>query len=94
MPIFTAAITRGASPINPDTIEITDRFVVYKKRKIYLIGYDIISIPFSKISSLEINSSIIGSDITIKSFGEGTITAHSFTIQDAKEIRRLIEFQL
>ena len=94
MPIFTAAITRGASLVNPDTIEITDRFVVYKKRKIYLIGYDSISIPLSKISSVEINTGLIGSDIIIQSFGEGTITAHRFTLQDAKEIRRLIENQL
>ncbi|MEI6749174.1 MAG: hypothetical protein WCM93_08440, partial [Bacteroidota bacterium] len=81
MPLFTAAITRGASPINPDTIEITDRFVVYKKRRIYLIGYDTISIPISKISSVEINTGLIGSDITIQSFGEGTIAAHRFTLQ-------------
>jgi hypothetical protein len=49
MPVFTAAITIGASPINPDTIEITDRFVVYKKRKIYLIGYAPFRSLFRKI---------------------------------------------
>lgn len=94
MLIFTAAITGGVSPINPDLIEITNRFVVYKKCNIYLIGCDNISIPFSKISSLEINIGIIGSDITIQSFGKGTITAHRFTLQDAKELKRLIENQL
>ena len=91
MPLFTAAITRGANPINPDTIEITDRFVVYKKRRIYLIGYDKIVIPFSKIASVEIDTGIIGTNITIQSYGLGTITAHRFTLDDANEIKRLIE---
>jgi len=50
MALFKAAVTRGANPINPDTIEITGRSVIYKKRRIYLIGYDTIVIPFSKIS--------------------------------------------
>ena len=94
MSLFKAAITRGASPINPDTIEVTDKFVIYKKRKIYLIGYDSISIPISKISSVEINTGIIGSDITIQSFGEGTITVHRFALNDAQEIKRLIENNL
>ena len=91
---FIASFLRGATPINPDTIEITDTAVIYKKRKIYLIGYDTILIPFTKISSLEINTGIIGTDITIKSFGEGAITAHRFALNDAKVIKRLIEEQM
>ena len=57
---FIASFLRGASPINPDTIEITNTSVIYKKRKLYLIGYDTILIPFTKISSVEINTGIIG----------------------------------
>ncbi len=91
MSIFKAAITRGASPINPDIIEVTDQFVIYKKRRIYLIGYDKIMIPLSKISSVEINTGIIGTDIIIRSFGEGIITAHRFALNDAKEIKQVIE---
>ena len=94
MPLFTAAITRGANPINPDTIEITDRFVIYKKRRIYLIGYDRISIPFSKIASIELNSGIIGTNITIHSNGLSSIYAHPFTLNDANEIIQLIEFEI
>jgi len=91
MSVFKAAFTRGASPINPDIIEVTDQFVIYKKRRIYLIGYDKIMIPFSKISSVEINTGIIGTDIIIRSFGEGIITAHRFALNDAKEIKQVIE---
>jgi hypothetical protein len=57
---FIASFLRGASPINPDIIEVTDQFVIFKKRKLYLIGYDSILIPFTKISSVEINTGIIG----------------------------------
>jgi hypothetical protein len=91
---FKAAITRGASPINPDTIEITDNSVIFKKLKIYLLGYYSISIRFSKISSVELNTSLIGTDIIVHSFGEGTIEGHRFSLNDAKEIRRLIEEQI
>lgn len=91
MPLFTSAITRGANPINPDTIEITDNSVIFKKRRIYLIGYDKIIIPFSKIASIEIDTGVIGTRITIHSFGLGTITAHPFSLHDANEIKRLIE---
>ena len=94
MPLFKAAVTRGANPINPDTIEINDRFVTYKKRRIYLIGYDTVIMPFSKISSVEINTGVIGTEIIIHSFGLGTINAHPFTLEDANEIKRLIEQQL
>jgi hypothetical protein len=88
---FIASFLRGASPINPEMIEITDQFVIYKKRRIYLIGYDTILMLFSKISSIEINSGIIGTDIIIHSFGLGTIEGHRFALNDAKEIKRLVE---
>ena len=94
MPKFTASFIRGASPINPDTIEITDKYVIYKKRRVYLIGYDKVVIPFSKISSVEINTGIIGTEITITSFGEGIIHAKPFSLNDAEEIKQLIEKQL
>jgi hypothetical protein len=91
---FIASLLRGASPINPDTIEITGSSVIYKKRRIYLLGYDSIVIPFLKISSVELNTSLIGTDIIIHSFGEGIIVGHRFALNDAKEIKRLIEDQM
>ena len=90
---FTASFLRGASLINPDSIEITDGFVVFKKRKLYLIGYDTIIMKFSFISSVEINTGIIGTNIIIQSFGGGIITGHRFTLEDALEIERLIKEQ-
>jgi len=91
---FKASFIRGANPINPDTIEVTDMSVIYKKRRIYLIGYDQVVIPLTKISSVEINSGLIGTDITITSLGEGIIHAYHFRLSDAAEIKRLIEKKL
>jgi hypothetical protein len=47
--------------------------------------------PFSKISSIEINTDIIGTDIIIHGFGLGTIEGHRFSLNDSEEIKRLIE---
>ena len=91
---FSASFIRGASPINPDTIEVTDKYVIYKKRRRYLIGYDQVIVPINKISSVEINSGLIGSDITITSFGEGIIHGKCFSLSDAEEIKQLIESKL
>ena len=91
---FIASFIRGASPITPDVIEINKQFVIFKKRKIYLIGYDTILMPFSKISSVELNASLIGTEITIKSFGLGTITGHRFSHTAAKEMKQLIEKEI
>ena len=93
MPKFTASLIRGASPINPDTIEITYKYIIYKKRRLYLIGYDKIVIPINKVSSVEINTGIIGTEIRITSFGEGIIHSDPFSWSDVEEIKRLIENQ-
>ena len=91
MPPFKAAISRGANLIYPDTIEIVDRLVFFKKRRAYLVGYDKIVIPMSKVSSIEIDSGMISTTLTIRSIGEGIITGHNFTLSDANEIERLIQ---
>ena len=91
MPVFRSSVTRGGSLINPDMVEINNRFVVFKKRKKYLIGYDTILIPMAKISSVELDVHAIGVAITITSFGAGRIFAEHFSLDDAKEIKRLIE---
>ena len=91
---FTASILRGASPINPDTIQITDGFVWYKKRRIYLIGYEEQIMKISKVASIEINTDIVGSKIIIQSYGGSTITGHRFSLYNAKEMKRLIEEQM
>lgn len=88
---FKSAITRGGSVLTPNIIIVSEHEVTFKKRNKYLINFDSISIPISKISSVELNTSLLGTDITIKSYGAGEITGEKFTKSDAKEIRRLIQ---
>jgi len=88
---FKSNILLGGSILSPDRIVVTDSQVIYKKRNKYLIGIDESSIPFSRISSVEIDRKLIDSDIIIYSTGNQTIIAGDFSITDAKKIKKIIE---
>ena len=88
---FKSAITRGGGVLTPDIIVIDNDSVTYKKRNKYLINVDSITVPISKISSVELDTSLWGTDIIIKTFGAGEIIGKKFTKSDAKEIKRLIQ---
>ena len=88
---FKSNILLGGSILSPDRIVVTDSQVIYKKRNKYLIGIDESSIPFSRISSVEIDRKLIDSDIIIYSTGNQTIIAGDFSIADAKKIKKIIE---
>ncbi len=87
---FKSAITRGGNAILPETINVTDYDVTWKRRNKTLISSDSISIPVNSISSVEIDTSLIGTTIKIKSQGQGEIIASNFTASDANEIKKLI----
>lgn len=88
---FKSAITRGGGILTPDIIIIDNDSVTYKKRNKYLINVDSITVPISKISSVELDTSLWGTDIIIKTFGAGEIIGNKFTKSDAKQIRKLIQ---
>ena len=88
---FKSNILLGGITLSPDRIVVTDSQVIYKKRNKYLIGTDESSIPFSRISSVEIDRKLIDSDIIIYSTGNQTIIAGDFSIADAKKIKKIIE---
>jgi len=87
---FKSAITRGGGILTPDIIIIDNDSVTYKKRNKYLINVDSITVLISKISSVELDTSLWGTDIIIKTFGAGEIIGTKFTKSDAKQIRKLI----
>ena len=88
---FKSAITRGGGILTPDIIIIDNASVTYKKRNKYLINVDSITVPISKISSVELDTSLWGTDIIIKTFGAGEIIGNKFAKSDAKQIRKLIQ---
>jgi hypothetical protein len=87
---FKSAVTRGGAVLTPDTIVVTADKVIYRKRNKFLINKDSTTIPISRVSSVELDTSILGTDITIKSYGQGVIIGSKFTKADALEIQRLI----
>jgi hypothetical protein len=88
---FKSAITRGGSILTPDKIIIDQHTVTYEKRNKYLINVDTVSIPIQQISTVIIDTSILGTTIKIYSFGSGKIIVNKFTKVDAMSIKRIIE---
>lgn len=88
---YSSKILLGGSILAPEKLIITDTAVVYRKRNRYLIGVNESSIPFNRISSVEIDRKLIDSDIIIHSTGNQKIVAQDFSIAAAKEIKAEIE---
>lgn len=88
---FRSAITRGGGILTPDRIEIEGNNVIFKKRNKYLINVDSITVSISKISSIELDTSLLGTDIIIKTYGAGEIVGRKFTKSDAKKIKQIIQ---
>ncbi|MDY0217595.1 MAG: hypothetical protein RBS19_11640 [Bacteroidales bacterium] len=88
---FRSAITRGGQVLTPDRIEIEGNNVIFKKRNKYLINVDSITVSISKISSIELDTSLLGTDIIIKTYGAGEIVGRKFTKSDAKKIKQIIQ---
>lgn len=88
---FSSNFLLGGNILTPDKIVITSNEVVYKKRNRYLIGVDKSSIPFNRISSVEIDRKLIDADIIIYSTGNQKIKAEDFSISSAREIKRILE---
>ncbi len=91
---FSSNILLGGNILTPDRLVITDNEVIYKKRNKYLIGVDESSIPFSRISSIEIDRKLIDSDILIYSTGNQQLKVEDFSVGDAKKIKKIIESRL
>lgn len=88
--IFKSAITRGGNILCPDTIIINECCVTYKKRNKILVNYDTVTIPLNHITSVTVDSSLLGTDIVVSGFGGEQITLKNFTKRDAGQIRSII----
>lgn len=88
---FSSNFLIGGDILTPDKIIITNTQVTYRKRNRYLIGKDESTIPFNKISSVEIDRRLINSTILIYSTGNQKIVAKGFSIVTAKAIKRELE---
>mgnify|MGYP001769975658 CR=1 FL=1 len=88
---FTSDISRFGNIIRPDNIIINPNSVTFKKRNKNLFNFDEKTIRINNIASVEVNASILGTSIIIKSYGGDEIIGRKFNITDAKEIKKLID---
>jgi len=89
--VFKQAISRFGSILTPDKIIITDTMFTWEKRNKNLINKDTKSFDLSKITSIEIDSSIWGTKIKISSIAGDIVVVDKFTLSDAKKIKQIIE---
>jgi hypothetical protein len=81
---------RGGNILLQEYIYIRNGEVTWEKKKTLLFGKDSISIPIDKVSLIELETSLIGTDIIIRSKGFGFIKGTNFKKNDAKRIEKLI----
>ena len=87
---FKSSVTRGGDAIFPEHIYIDDKEVSWEK-KTGVFSKDSKTIPMKNITQIDIETSLIGAKIKIRSKGFGFIQGENFTKSDVKEIKSLIE---
>jgi len=87
---FKSSITRGGDAIFPEHIYVDDNEVTWEK-KTGVFSKDSKTIPIKNITQIDIETSLIGAKIKIRSKGFGFIQGENFTKSDVKEIKSLIE---
>lgn len=86
---FVASRLTSGNRIFPAEVIINDNSVTLKNPSIFS-GKEK-TIPFTRISSVDINSPIIGfSKIIIETTGEGKIESNGFTMAEVKEMKKII----
>ena len=81
---------RGGNVLLQEHIYVKDDEVTWEKKKTVLFGKDSTTIPIDKVSQVELETSLIGTDIIIRGKGFGQIRGTNFKKSDAKKIESLI----
>lgn len=90
---FTSDITRLGPVLTPYVLEIDDNFLRYSKRNKNLFNKDKKSMAIDQISEIEVNSSLLGTTLIIRGYGESTISIPKMNIQDAYAAQEIINNQ-
>ena len=88
---FTSDWKRGGDVLLREHIEINDDGVTWSKKKTLLFGSDKSTIPINEVTRIILDTGLIGTDITIKSKGFGSIKGTNFKKYDANQIKELIQ---
>lgn len=90
---FTSDITRFGPILTPYVLEIDDNYIRYSRRNKNLLNKDKKSMAIDQISEIYINSSLLGTVLTIKGYGESQIVIRKMNIQDAYAAQEVINKQ-
>ena len=88
---FTSDISRLGPILTPYVLEIEDDFITYSKRNKNLFNKDTITIDIVNISLTKVNSSLLGTTLTIVSLSGEEIIVKNMNIKDAKEAESIIK---
>lgn len=87
---FTSDITRLGPILTPYVLEIDDCIVRYSRRNKNLLNKDAMSMSISNIAAVKVQSSILGTNLIISSFGGEDIIIRKMNIQDAYRAEEII----
>ena len=76
--------------MTPYILEIDDNLVTFSKRNKNLFKKDQMTMSIDNIAAVKIDASLLGTTLTISSFGGEDIVIRKMTITDAKEAARII----
>jgi hypothetical protein len=87
---FTASRWTSGNHIFPTVIEVTEKALTRRKRRLF--GCDEISIGISKVASVHIKTGMIWADVLIESTGgSDPLSSHGHSKADARRIRDLVQ---
>ena len=88
---FTSDISRFGPILTPYILEIDDNFITYSKRNKNLFNKNSMSMAIDNIAAVKIDTSLLGTTLTISSFGGEDIIIRKMNITDAKKANEIIK---
>lgn len=87
---FTSDITRLGPILTPYVLEIDDNFIRYTRRNKNLLNKDRMTIAIDNVAAVKVTASLLGTTLTISSFGGEDIVINKMNIQDAYRAEEII----
>jgi len=88
---FKSTIFTGGDIFKPESIELDETHVTFRKKNQMFTKTYSISIPILNVVSVQLNTELLGYSIIIETFAKNTIIAKGFSYSDARKIKKLIE---
>lgn len=87
---FKSDITRLGPILTPYVLEIDDTIIRFSKRNKNLFNKDSMSMDIANVAAISVNTSILGTTLTISSFGGEDIIMNKMNLSDARDAEKII----